>query len=155
MILLFRQKMNFFFEQIWLSKKQNFSLKKMIFILENMVFLLIEKLKMIKKSLLRQIRIEKTSTINVNNTSNKFLIISFAFFSLFCKKLRSRISRAKSFSIYIIERVSRILCTFMETFICVFKYFFPMKKTKKQKQNKKTVNLMYRIEIWLVFKLSG
>ena len=100
-----------------------------------------------KKSLLRQIRIEETSAINVNNTSNKFLIISFAFFSLFCKKLRSRISRAKSFSIYIIERVSRIVYTFMETFICVFIYFFPMKKTKKQKQNKKTVNLMYRIEI--------
>ena len=150
MILLFRQKMNFFFEQIWLSKKQSFSLIEKDDIYPRKYGISFDrKIKDGKKSLLRQIRIEKTSAINVNNTSNKFLIISFAFFSLFCKKLRSRISRAKSFSIYIIERVSRILCTFMETFICVFIYFFPMKKTKKQKQNKKTVNLMYRIEIWL------
>ena len=46
----------------------------MIFILENMAFLLIEKLKIDKKSLLSQIRIRRTSVINVNSTSNKFLI---------------------------------------------------------------------------------
>ena len=65
---------------IFLKKKINLKMtflvsqKKMIFILENMAFLLIEKLKIDKKSLLSQIRIRRTSVINVNSTSNKFLI---------------------------------------------------------------------------------
>ena len=33
--------------------------------------------------------------------------------------------------IEILERVPMILCTFMETFIGVFIYCFPMKKTRK------------------------
>ena len=43
----------------------------------------------------------------------------------------------------ILERVPTILCTFMETFKCVFIYCFPVKKLG---------NLMYRIEIWLLLQ---
>ena len=46
----------------------------------------------------------------------------------------------------ILERVLKILCTFMETFIGIFIYWFPIQK----KKNKKTGNLIYRIEIWLL-----
>ena len=44
----------------------------------------------------------------------------------------------------ILERVPTILCTFMETFIGVFIYCFPVKK--------KTGNLIYLIEIWLLLQ---
>ena len=44
----------------------------------------------------------------------------------------------------ILEIVKTILCTFTETFIDVFIYYFPVKK--------KTGNLIYRIEIWLLLQ---
>ena len=47
--------------------------------------------------------------------------------------------RRRSLRIDILERVSMIICTFMETFICAFMSCFPMKK--------KTGNLIFRIDI--------
>ena len=44
----------------------------------------------------------------------------------------------------ILDRVPTILCTFMETFIGIFRYCFAVKK--------KPGNLIYRIEIWLLLQ---
>ena len=73
-----------FFRKIHLKMTFPVSLKKMKVILENMVFLLSEKLKMVKR-LLSQIHIGRASTINVNNTFDKFVIINLL--SLICKTL--------------------------------------------------------------------
>ena len=61
-----------------------------------MVFFLIGKLKTVKKSLLGQIRTGRTSGINVNNTSNKFVVINLP--SLICKYLRGTIPIFTPFS---------------------------------------------------------
>ena len=50
--------------------------------------------------------------------------------------------------VYLYKKIPMILYTFMETFIGIFIYCFPMKtKQKKTKTKTKTGNLIYRIEI--------
>ena len=48
------------------------------------------------------------------------------------------------FKINILKRVPTILCIFMDTFLGLFIYCFPMKKPG---------NLIYRIEIWLYLQV--